>query len=126
MSNNPEPPTGAQLEILEVLAEAGPLTAAEVWARMSVDKEIARTTVITLLQRLESRGWLVRAGAGRGAVYRSLHTAENATASIADGFLGRYFDGSASKLVHNLLGEGKLSAGEVARLREILDEAEKS
>lgn len=129
MSKNQRPteaPTGAQLEILEILSQAKDgMTAAEVWAKLNQTREAARTTVITLLQRLELRGWLDRDGEGRGAVYRCAHAPEEATAKIADGFLDRYFEGSASKLVLNLLGEGKLSREEIGRLRAVLDRAEK-
>lgn len=129
MSNNPhpsEPPTGAQLEILETVSHAGPkgMTAAEVWSQLSKGREVARTTVITLMQRLEQRGWISREGDGRGAIYRSLHAPEQASARIADGFLARFFDGSPSKFVLNLLGEGRISEDELERLKVILREAE--
>jgi len=128
MSKSPRPselPTGAQMEILEAVAAAGDrgLSAPEVWTKLSEGRDVARTTVITLLQRLEQRGWLSRQGDGRGAIYRSLHAPEQATARIADGFLGRYFEGSASKFVSNLLGEGQISQDELERLRSIIAKA---
>ena len=126
MSKSPiETPSGAQLEILQRVSNSPKgLTAAELWAEMNADKAVARTTVITLLQRLELKGWLSKTGEGRGAVYLCLHAPEHATAKIADGFIDRFFGGSASKLVLNLIGNGKLSGEEIDRLKEILAEAE--
>lgn len=129
MSKTPRPteaPTGAQLEVLEIINAAGNdgLTAVEVWNRLNEGREVARTTVITLLQRLEQRGWLKRVGDGRGAIYQPLFPLEQASARIADGFLGRFFDGSASKMVLNLLGNGRLSEEEITNLRSILQKAE--
>lgn len=120
-----EAPTGAQLEILQIVAKSdGGMTAAEVWQSIQTQRPIARTTVITLLQRLQDRGWLAREGEGRGAVYRALYEPDQATTAIVDGFLGRYFGGSPAKMVMSLLGSGKLSNDEISRLKKLLDEAE--
>ncbi|HRJ27344.1 MAG TPA: BlaI/MecI/CopY family transcriptional regulator [Fimbriimonadaceae bacterium] len=121
-----DPPTGAQWALLEILAE-GPeagLTAAEVWAQANRVRPMARTTVITLLGRLVERGWIARMGNGRGALYRPLHESDHAAAHLADGFLNRFFGGSPSRMVLNLLGSGRVSAEEIHRLRKLLNESQ--
>ncbi|MBX3119666.1 MAG: BlaI/MecI/CopY family transcriptional regulator [Fimbriimonadaceae bacterium] len=120
-----EAPTGAQMDLLKIVAKSKEgMTAVEVWQHIQTQRPLARTTVITLLQRLQERGWLSKEGEGRGAIYHSLYQPEDATTAIVDGFLGRYFGGSPAKMMMNLLGSGKLSNDEISRLRKLLDEAE--
>lgn len=125
-SRRPEDaPTVAQLEILNVIAKsADGMTAAEVWQQIQSERPIARTTIITLMQRLQDRGWLSREGEGRGAVYRALYQPEQATSAIVDGFLGRYFGGSPTQMMMSLLGSGRLSEKEISNLKQLLEAAE--
>ena len=94
--------TGTQLEIMEIFWRRSPVeaTAVEVWQELQSSRTVARTTVLTLLQRLERRGWLTREGEGRGAIYRPAARPEETSARLATDFLASYFGGSASRLSH--------------------------
>ncbi len=121
-----EAPTGAQLEILQIISKSDDgMTAAEVWQHIQSQRPIARTTIITLMQRLQERGWMSREGEGRGAIYRALYNPEEATNAIVDGFLGRYFGGSPASMMMSLLGAGRVSEEELSRLRELLAKEDK-
>ena len=53
--------TGTQLEIMEVVwAGEGPVKVSHIWHVLSRERKLARTTVLTMVQRLEKRGWLKR------------------------------------------------------------------
>jgi BlaI family penicillinase repressor len=119
--------TGPQLEIMEIVWSRGTegLTAADIWQEMQARRPLARTTVLTLAQRLEKRGWLVREGEGRGALYRSACEEKEATARLAANFVDVFFGGSPSRLVMSLLGQHQVSPGEVQKLRALLEAAEK-
>lgn len=115
--------TEAQLEIMELLWDRSPAeaTAAEVWQALQPSREVARTTVLTLLQRLEKRGWLLREGDGRGAVYRPAARPDETSTRLATDFLASYFGGSASRLVQSLLGGQQVTADEVKEMRKLLE-----
>lgn len=120
-------PTGAQFEILELLsAQPDGMTPADVWGAMQSIRPVSRPTVMTLLQRLEERGWIQRLDEGRSSRFVLLHRLEKASGSLAQNFLNRFFGGSPSKMVLSLLGDQQISKEELRRVREILDAAEKA
>lgn len=117
----PEGPlTYWQLEVMEVVWDLEEASVAEIWEHLAEEREVARTTILTQVQRLEARGWLKRKPRSRPALFRATRPREAALAGEADEFLDTYFEGSAAALVQNLLGAGKLDRGEVARLRKLL------
>lgn len=115
--------TGTQLEIMEIFWRRSPAeaTAAEVWQELQSSRTVARTTVLTLLQRLERRGWLTREGEGRGAIYRPATRPEETSTRLATDFLASYFGGSASRLVMSLLGGRTVTPEEARKMREMLE-----
>jgi predicted transcriptional regulator len=113
--------TPAQFEILQVAwdAEQG-ATVSEIWEAIAGTREVARTTILNLVDRLEKRGWLSRRKVG--GVYRYMPTVDRATAAshVAAGFVDAFFSGSASDLVMSLLGSQRISPEEVEQLRALL------
>lgn len=117
--------TGTQLEIMEVIWDlpAG-AKVAEIWQTLSEQRQVARTTVLTMVQRLEKRGWLQRCDATGSARYQATCSREDASSDLAAGFLDEFFNGSAAQLVSSLLGSRRLKKTELKRLRKLLDEQE--
>ena len=115
--------TGTQLEIMEVVWDAPEpgIKAAEIWAELCERREVARTTVLTMVQRLEKRGWLVRASDDKVVRYRAALSREVCAGNLAAGFLDEFFDGSAAQLVMSLLGSRRIKTAELNRLRKLLD-----
>ena len=115
--------TPAQFEIMEVVWHHGRrgATVAEIWKEISHTRDVARTTVLNLVDRLERRGWLKRRE-GRG-VNRFVATLrrEKTASLLADDFVDDFFGGSASELVMSLLGSKRLKPDEVQRLQQLLD-----
>ena len=115
--------TPAQYEILEIVWDAGRqgATIAEIWQAISESKDVARTTILNLVDRLEKRGWLIRregAGANR---FAAGVTRKKASALLAHDFVDAFFGGSTSDLVMSLLGSRRVNADELQRLRELID-----
>lgn len=116
--------TGTQLEIMEAVWD-GPtegLSASEIWQSLARKREVARTTVLTLVGRLEKRGWLVQEASGKGHRYRAASGREEVSRRMAAEFADAFFGGSASRLVMSLLGARKVSPEELKRLRRLLEE----
>jgi predicted transcriptional regulator len=119
--------TGAQYEIMEVIWRCGKAgaTVAEVWQALSARREVARTTVLTMVNRLEQRGWLRRKEAANGLHFVALRGKDEAAGQIAGRFVEEMFGGSAAELVKSLLGSQQITYEELRRLRELLDQSEK-
>ena len=118
--------TPTQLSILQVIWDAGPAgaTVAAIWEALAQQRTVARTTVLTQVQRLEKRGWLVRGTEDGVAVYRAAQGREQAERALAKRFVADFFDGSAAGLIKSLLGSGRIGKRELAELKAIVDRAE--
>lgn len=115
--------TPVQFEIMQLIwnAEQG-RTIGEIWDAIRSGRDVSRTTVLNLVDRLEKRGWLKRRK--RQGVFR--YTASVARQSVetqlASDFVDEFFDGSAANLLMNLLGSQRISKSEIQRLKRLLDD----
>ncbi len=114
--------TPTQHEILEVVWQrpAG-ATVTEIWEAITPHRPVGRTTILNLVDRLEKRRWLKRHKADDGFRYMAAIDRETTARLLTTEFVDGFFGGSASNLVMSLLGNKRLSATELAQLRQILD-----
>ena len=119
--------TDVQLEIMEVFWGGPPegLKPSDVWMILGDKRDVARTTILTLLNRLEHRGWIERASDSKGVIYRATVSEEEASSHQAASFLDEYFEGSATRLISSLLGSGRVTKSELTRLRKLLNKRQK-
>lgn len=116
--------TPAQFEIMQAVWKSKEgLTVAEIWDAVSNARDVGRTTVLNLVDRLEKRGWLKRTKSEQVFRYTATIDEQKATSQVASEFVNEFFQGSASELVMSLLGSRRLSSQEVDELRKLLDEA---
>jgi predicted transcriptional regulator len=119
--------TGAQAEVMEAVWARGPegATVAEIWQQLAARRPLARTTVLTVVQRLEKRGWVVRHEFERNSRYVAAATREQAVGRMAAEFVDQLFGGSAVQLIQSLLGTEQITPAEIRRLRRVLDQVER-
>ncbi len=119
--------TSVQHDILAAVWESGEqgATVAEIWQAISAQREVGRTTVLNLVDRLEKRGWLLRGDLEKPCRYLAALSREETAVFLAGGFVDDFFDGSASNLVMSLLGSKRLKPGELEKLRRMLDSTSK-
>lgn len=121
------PPAGSltptQYEILEIVWDAGDsgVTVTEVWEAISRHRDVTRTTVLNLVDRLEKRRWLKRRKVKGNYRYSATLDREATSQMLASEVVDGFFGGSASELVMSLLGSKRLKAADVERLRQVLD-----
>jgi predicted transcriptional regulator len=107
-----------ELDLMEVLWERGSATAAEV--RDALEDDLAYNTVLTILRRMEDKGYLRHEGEGRAHRYFPLVQREQVRASALRRVLDRVFGGSPELLLTQLISERKLSPSQIRRLNEVL------
>ena len=109
-----------ELEVMEVLWERGSATVAEV--RDALEDEMAYTTVLTVLRRLEEKGYVGHDEEGRAHRYRPLVERVEARESALERLTRRLFQGSPELLLTHLVAQKKLSAAELRRLRDLVED----
>jgi BlaI family transcriptional regulator, penicillinase repressor len=119
----PALPSDAQLEVLNIIWDRGESTVGEVWQAFCARRPIARNTVLTLVTRLEEKGWLRRRADGSVLRYGAAVPQAAGLQRIARRLVDTAFRGSAEGLVMALLGSGDLSEGESERIRAMLETA---
>jgi predicted transcriptional regulator len=89
--------------------------------RERFQKDYARTTVVTFLQRLAEKGFITTYRKGRVAYIHALKDEKSYTEKLMRETESFWFEGDTSKLVSALCHAKKLSKGEIAEIRETLD-----
>jgi BlaI family transcriptional regulator, penicillinase repressor len=112
-----------EAEIMDVLWEQGPSTAAEV--RECVSDRLAYTTVLTMLRKLEAKGYVGHTEEGRAHRYRALIARDAARQSALRSLSAKLFKGSYALLVTHLISDKEISDVEVRRIRSLLNERAK-
>ena len=128
MSKKPPPPkpTDAELAILRILWQRGPSTVRQVHDEWSQQRPAGYTTVLKLMQIMFEKGLVLRDESDRTHIYRPAASEESTQRRLVADLLDRAFSGSAASLVMQALSSKQVSAEELAQIRALLDEAERS
>ncbi len=119
------PLSPAQLEIMSVVWRRGEVTVADVWDVIGKRRPIARNTVVTVMTRLESKGWLRHRAEGQTFFYSATVERASALGELVSRIVDTAFAGSADGLIMALLEGRGISAEEAARIRTMIEEKEK-
>lgn len=115
----------AEREVLKVLWDHGPLTVRDVLTRLTDQgQEWTRSTVITLLQRLEKKGYVGSDKSQFAFVFRSLVSREDVMHARMNDLAGELCDGDALPLVLAFAERHRFSPEELARFRQMIDALE--
>jgi BlaI family penicillinase repressor len=112
--------TEQELEIMKIVWDLGSATVRQVYERLLEQREIAYTTVLTMMQVLERKGRLRKSPEEKAHVYKPAEEKQKVIGGMVQEFLNRVFNGSAEPLLLHLLEGERLSADEVDRLRKSL------
>ena len=115
------PSLGAQETlILREIAENGPGSVGELQARFGEPRGLARSTVLTMMERLRVKGYLVRRR--QDGVFRY---APRAGADVLGGVVGRFIDtalgGSLAPFTAYLAGRERITDDELRELQKAVD-----
>jgi BlaI family penicillinase repressor len=119
------PMSDAERETLKVLWDHGPLPVRDVLARLT-DKgyDWTRSTAITLLQRLEKKGYVQSDKDQFAFVFRAAVSREDVMRSQMHDLAGQLCDGEALPLVLAFAERHKFSPEELARFKKMIDSLE--
>src|ERR1700759_4807628 len=113
-----QPLTPLELEIMSVLWEIGPANVQTVQAHLK-SRELAYTTVQTMLNVLDRKGKVKRRLKERAYIYRPVLSRETAITQALGDMLDRFFGGSADSLVMNLVQTRYLTPEKLAQIQKL-------
>ncbi len=114
-----------QRAVMEVVWKRGEASVHDVRAQLGKRKELAYTTILTTLQKLEKAGWLAHRSEGKSYVYRPTRSREQAGAGSVKRFLKHVFEGDAVAMFQHLIREGDLSEGDLREVRKMIEDKRK-
>jgi predicted transcriptional regulator len=115
-----------QLKIMKVLWQRGECTVADVYADISKERDLAYTTIATMLRKMEVRGHVAHRADGRTFIYKAAIDSHAVTSNMSDHLLDRLFEGSLADLVCHLLDTREVSRTELAKIEKLIAERKKS
>ena len=114
-----------QRAVMEQVWELGEASVHQVRKKLSNQKKLAYTTILTALQKLEKAGWLEHRNEGKTYFYLPTRTRDEAGAKSVRKFMERMFDGDALLMFQHLMRQSKLNDDELKELRKMIDEKRK-
>ena len=125
MSGKQLRPTDAELEILQILWELGPVSVRTVNERLNERREVGYTTTLKIMQIMLEKGLVVRNTASRSHIYAAGVQETDIQKQLLNRFVQSAFRGSASQLVMQLLGNHKATEEELEQIKALIREIEK-
>ncbi|MEO8181766.1 MAG: BlaI/MecI/CopY family transcriptional regulator [Deltaproteobacteria bacterium] len=117
--------TAVELEMMNVIWRIGPCSVAQVQERLRPQRELAYTSVSTIVRILEQKGYVTSVKEGRGHLYDAVVSKESYQALSLKRIVRNVFDGAPSLLVQRLLTSETLTPEELAQIKSLLREKAK-
>lgn len=114
-----------QLAIMQVLWSRKEATVAEVRESLAGERDLAHTTIATMLVKLERKGVVDHRAEGRAYIYRPLIQPQQVTSTMVTDLVERLFGGNLTAMMTHLLDESDVSREELSRLKALISRKEK-
>jgi BlaI family penicillinase repressor len=112
--------TDLQLAILRVLWLRSEATVTEVQSALMPERELALTTIATVLTRLEKESIVSHRTEGRTYIYQALLSEREARHGMVAEMVSKLFRGDTSALVAHLLNESEITPDEIAKVKAMI------
>ena len=94
----------------------GPCSAGDCRQALLATRPMEESTMRTVLQRIEAKGYLTHTTEGRTNIYRAAEAPVNVAARAAKHLIDRFCGGSAEELVIGMVDNAVLSPAQLERL----------
>src|SRR5687768_16659262 len=113
-----------ELEILRYLGDHGPLSVGDVAAHFAETSGQARTTILTLMERLRKKGYLSRKQVGGVYQYAPKVAQHDLLRGLVKSFVDTTLAGSVSPFVAYLSESGPVSKQDLEQLKRLVRDLE--
>jgi predicted transcriptional regulator len=114
------PLTATELVMMNVIWRLGPCSVSDVRDALLPERELAYTSISTIVRILEQKGFVESEKVGRGHRYHPTMSKEEYQALSVEHLVNNLFDDTPSLLVQRLLDSGRLTEKELAEIRALL------
>ncbi len=114
-----------QMDLMRSLWRGGELTVADVTETLVEGRDLAHTTVATLLSRLEKRGVVSVRRDGRMLFYRARVSEAQVRRSMVSSLIAQVFRGDPKALLAHLVSEREVAPGDLEQVRALLEQHKK-
>jgi len=118
--------TGQELEIMKVVWKLGPATVRQVYEDLLERRKVAYTTVMTMMNILETKGFLKKKQGEKAFVYAPSKPEGQVLRAMVREFVDRVFNGAAEPLLVHLVEDEQLTVKELDEIRGTIDKGRKS
>ena len=115
--------TEQELEIMKVVWELHTATVRDVYEALLRRRKIAYTTVMTMMNILEEKGYLKKRAEDKAHVYRPAQAKAKVIRAMVQEFVERVFNGSAEPLLVHLVKDRHLSPEELEKIARAIKES---
>jgi predicted transcriptional regulator len=112
----------AETEILRLVWQLKKATVQAIHDRLPPGRNIANTTVQTLLRRLEKKGYVKHHVRGKAHVFFPVVKKEAVIKKSVNEFIDRLFGGDPVPLIQHLAEHGKIRPDDIERLKQVIEE----
>jgi predicted transcriptional regulator len=124
VAKQPEPLGQVQLEVLQYIADHDSIRVGEVAQHFARTAGKARTTILTVMEKLREKGYLIRKKR-QGTFHYSLRLRQSdVMASVVHRFVEESLGGSVSPFIAYLADSRGLSSSELAKLKDLVKDLE--
>src|SRR5580692_354187 len=114
------PLTGQELEIMKVVWKLESATVRQVYEVLLKKRQIAYTTVMTMMKILEQKGFLKKRQEDRAYVYTPAQPQKQVVGGMVREFVNRVFNGSAEPLLLHLVEDQHLTESDLEEIRKAI------
>ena len=114
-----------ELQIMNVVWDRSKATVHDVKNALSRRKP-AYSTILTMMRKLEVKGYLEHEVDGRTYVYRPLISQQAVRQGVLGDLVERLFEGSTSLLLTSLVEQNRISKNELRQIRKLIEERAKN
>lgn len=116
-----KPMTEVELQLMNIIWSLGSCTVKEVQTEISRERELAYTSIATIMKILESKGFIKSTKTDKAHMYSPLIPKENYEAQSLELMAENLFQGDSSMMVMRLLDNSKFSQKDLEAIREVLN-----
>jgi len=113
-----------EMEVLHHVWDLGEATVADVRERVLEERDVAYTTIMTVMKKLADKGYLQYHKEGRTYVYAPAQEPDKVQHSLLRRLMESVFEGSPMALVQTLVQHENLSEHERDEIRQMIDAME--
>ena len=109
---------------MKVVWQLESATVRDIYEQLRENREVAYTTVLTMMKILEQKGYVKKTRVDRAFVYRPARPRQQVLGGMVREFIDRVFDGASRPMLLHLVKETRLSDEERKALLRAIEEVE--